>query len=43
MVFQCDACKRTYELDRMDVQCVYCGAHRCHPVEKPKEEEKREK
>lgn len=37
MVFQCDACKRVYELDRNDVRCVYCGEYRCHPVEPGRE------
>lgn len=38
MVYQCDACKRVYELDRTDVRCVYCGECRCHPVEPSREE-----
>ena len=38
MVFQCDACKRVYELDRTDVRCVYCGEYRCHPVDPPQEQ-----
>ncbi len=42
MVFQCDACKRVYELDRTDVRCVYCGECRCHPVEQPVKEEEKE-
>lgn len=42
MVFQCDACKQVYELNRRDVRCIYCGEYRCRPVEKPSEQSETE-
>lgn len=33
MVYVCDACRRVYELNRIDVACIYCGACCCHPYE----------
>ena len=43
MVFQCDACKRVYELDRNDLRCIYCGECRCHPVEAKRKEPENKK
>lgn len=38
MIYYCDACQQTYELNRSDVCCIYCGSCTCHPYEPPAEE-----
>ena len=39
MIFYCDACRQTYELNRTDISCIYCGACACRPYELVTEEE----
>lgn len=38
MIFYCDACHQTYELNRTGVSCIYCGACACRSCEPPAEE-----
>ena len=33
MIYYCDICRQTYELNRNDVCCIYCGSYTCHPCE----------
>ena len=33
MIYFCDACQKTYELNRTDVFCIYCGSCSCRPYE----------
>lgn len=33
MIYLCDTCQKVYELNRIDVSCIYCGAYACHPYE----------
>ena len=33
MIYYCDACRQTYELNRNDVRCIYCGLFTCRPYE----------
>jgi len=39
MIYECNACKRVYEINRTDVTCIYCGASSCHPYEAKEKEE----
>ena len=38
MIYFCDACQQTYELNRSDLRCIYCGSCSCHPCELPVDE-----
>ncbi len=35
MIFFCETCQQTYELNRSDIRCIYCGAYTCPASEMP--------
>ena len=39
MIYFCDACGQVYELNRVDVSCIYCGSCSCHPYETKEQNE----